>query len=116
MYTQRPARIGAGPLREPLADLTKGAPVNKSELVDLIADRADLSRASAARALDAALEGIVEALRSGDQVALVGFGTFAVKDRSERQGRNPQTGEAMTIAASRTPGFKPGKALRDALN
>jgi DNA-binding protein HU-beta len=90
--------------------------VNKSELVDFIAQKADISKASAARALDAALEGISGALGAGDTVGLVGFGTFAVKSRPERQGRNPKTGETMTIAASRTPGFKPGKALRDALN
>jgi DNA-binding protein HU-beta len=90
--------------------------VNKAELVDLIADKADISKASAARVLDATLEGIVAALRDGDQVALVGFGTFSVKQRAERQGRNPKTGEAMTIAASRSVGFKPGKTLRDAIS
>ncbi|MCB1631598.1 MAG: HU family DNA-binding protein [Pseudomonadales bacterium] len=90
--------------------------MNKAELVDLIADKADISKASAARVLDATLEGIVAALRDGDQVALVGFGTFSVKQRAERQGRNPKTGEAMTIAASRSVGFKPGKTLRDAIS
>jgi DNA-binding protein HU-beta len=89
--------------------------VNKAELIDLIADKADISKASAARALDAALDGIVSALRGGDQVALVGFGTFAVKERAERQGRNPQTGETMTISASRTASFKPGKAFKEAI-
>jgi len=89
--------------------------VNKAELIDLIADKADISKASAARALDAALEGIVSALRGGDQVALVGFGTFSVKERAARQGRNPQTGETMLIAASRNATFKPGKALKDAV-
>ena len=90
--------------------------MNKADLTKLIADRADISNASAARALDAALEGITEALKGGDQVALLGFGTFTVKDRAARQGRNPQTGETMNIAASRVAGFKPGKAIRDALN
>lgn len=90
--------------------------MNKADLVDLIADKADISKASAARALEAALAGITDALRAGDQVALIGFGTFAVKQRAERQGRNPKTGELLNIAASRSPGFKPGKALRDALN
>jgi DNA-binding protein HU-beta len=90
--------------------------VNKSELIDVIADKADISKASAARALDAAIEGITTALRAGDQVVLVGFGTFQVKARAERQGRNPQTGATMTIEASRVPGFKAGKALRDAVN
>jgi DNA-binding protein HU-beta len=89
--------------------------VNKNELVDLIADKADISKYSAARALEAAIAGITDALRAGDQVSLVGFGTFAVKQRAERQGRNPKTGELLNIAASRSPGFKPGKALRDAL-
>lgn len=89
--------------------------MNKAELIDLIADKADISKASAARALDAALDGIVSALRGGDQVALVGFGTFAVKERAERQGRNPQTGETMTISASRTASFKPGKAFKEAI-
>jgi DNA-binding protein HU-beta len=95
---------------------TQGHTVNKAELVDLIADKADISKASAARALEAALAGITDALRAGDQVSLVGFGTFAVKQRAERQGRNPKTGELLNIAASRSPGFKPGKGLRDALN
>ncbi len=90
--------------------------MNKTELVDLIADKADISKSSAARALEAAIAGITDALRAGDQVSLVGFGTFAVKQRAERQGRNPKTGELLNIAASRSPGFKPGKALRDALN
>ena len=93
-----------------------GNSVNKAELVDLIADKADISKASAARVLDATLEGIADALREGDQVALVGFGTFSVKHRAERQGRNPKTGESMTIAASRNASFKPGKMLRDALS
>ena len=90
--------------------------MNKSELIEVIADKADISKASAGRALDAALDGITAALKGGDQVALVGFGTFAVKERSERQGRNPQTGESMVISASRNPSFKPGKALKDAVN
>jgi DNA-binding protein HU-beta len=93
-----------------------GVDVNKSDMIDLIADKSDISKASAARALDAMLEGITAALRNGEQVALVGFGTFAVKDRAERQGRNPQTGATMVIKASRIPGFKPGKALKDAVN
>lgn len=92
-----------------------GISVNKAELIDLIADKADISKASATRVLDAALEGIVAALRDGEQVALVGFGTFSVKQRAERQGRNPKTGEPMLIAASRTASFKPGKMLRDAI-
>ena len=90
--------------------------MNKAELIDVIADKADISKASAARALDAALEGIVSALRGGDQVALVGFGTFSVKERAERQGRNPQTGAEIKISASKAPKFVAGKALKDAVN
>jgi DNA-binding protein HU-beta len=97
-------------------ELIKDISVNKAELIDVIADKADISKASAARALDAALEGIVSALRGGDQVALVGFGTFSVKERAERQGRNPQTGATMLISASRNATFKPGKALKDAVS
>lgn len=85
-------------------------------MIDLIADKCELTKSQAGRALDAMLEGITAALRNGEQVALVGFGTFAVKDRAERQGRNPQTGATMVIKASRIPGFKPGKALKDAVN
>ena len=90
--------------------------MNKSELVDRIATASDLSRASAARALDAALDAITDSLKQSDPVALVGFGTFSVKDRAARAGRNPQTGEAINIAASRVPSFKAGKGLKDALN
>ncbi len=90
--------------------------MNKSELIDSIAESADLSKASATRALDAALDGIVKALKSGDQVVLIGFGTFSVKDRAARTGRNPQTGAPIEIAAAKIPGFKAGKALKDAVN
>jgi len=90
--------------------------VNKAELVDAIADSADLSKAGASRALDAVISSITDALKEGDQVALVGFGTFTVKDRAARTGRNPQTGEPLEIAAAKVPGFKAGKALKDAVN
>lgn len=90
--------------------------MNKSELIDAIAEAADLPKSSAARALDAALDAIVGALKKGDTVALVGFGTFAVKERAARTGRNPQTGAEIQIKASKAPGFKPGKGLKDALN
>ncbi|MFZ5697190.1 MAG: HU family DNA-binding protein [Pseudomonadota bacterium] len=90
--------------------------MNKSELVDRIAERADLSKADAGRALDAAIEAITGALKGGDQVALIGFGTFVVKDRAARTGRNPQTGKEIAISASKAPAFKAGKALKDALN
>jgi len=90
--------------------------VNKSELIDAIADAADLSKASATRALETTLDTITDALKEGDSVALVGFGTFQVKDRAGRTGRNPQTGAAMEIPAAKVPSFKAGKALKDALN
>lgn len=90
--------------------------MNKSELIDRIAESADLSKADAVRALDATIEAITAALKGGEQVALVGFGTFVVKERAARTGRNPQTGKEIAIAASKAPTFKPGKALKDALN
>lgn len=90
--------------------------MNKSELIEKVAAAADLPKAAAGRALDAVLETVTEALKEGDSVVLVGFGTFAVKDRAARTGRNPQTGEAIEIPAAKVPGFKPGKALKDAVN
>tara|TARA_R100000306_G_scaffold62589_1_gene74890 strand:+ start:16258 stop:16530 length:273 start_codon:yes stop_codon:yes gene_type:complete len=90
--------------------------VNKSELIDAVAESADLSKAAAGRALDAILDSVTDTLAKGDQVTLIGFGTFAVKERSARTGRNPQTGKAIDIAASKVPSFKPGKALKDAVN
>jgi DNA-binding protein HU-beta len=90
--------------------------VNKTELIDRIAESADISKASAGRALDAALEAITDSLKQADPVALVGFGTFTVRDRAARTGRNPQTGQPIQIAAAKVPAFKPGKALKDALN
>ncbi len=90
--------------------------MNKSELIDQIAEAADISKASAGRALDAALDAIVDSLKKADPVSLVGFGTFVVRDRAARTGRNPQTGAPIQIAAARVPAFKPGKALKDALN
>ncbi len=90
--------------------------MNKTELIDAIAAAADLPKASAGRALDAVIDSITEALTKGDQVSLVGFGTFAVKHRAAREGRNPQTGQTIQISASNVPGFKAGKALKDAVN
>ena len=90
--------------------------MNKSELIDAIALSADISKAAAGRALEATVDSITEALQAGDQVALVGFGTFQVKDRAARSGRNPQSGETIQIKASKVPGFKAGKALKDAVN
>jgi DNA-binding protein HU-beta len=90
--------------------------VNKSELIDAIAASADISKAAAGRALDAMVEAVTDALKSGDQVTLIGFGTFAVKDRAARTGRNPQTGATIKIEAAKVPSFKAGKALKDAVN
>lgn len=90
--------------------------MNKTELVDRIAEAADISKASAGRALDAALDAITDSLKEADPVSLVGFGTFTVRERAARTGRNPQTGEPINIAAAKVPAFKPGKALKDALN
>lgn len=90
--------------------------MNKSELIDAIAQSADLTKAAAARALDAVTQSITDALNEGDQVTLVGFGTFSVKDRAARTGRNPRTGEEIEIKASKVPSFKAGKTLKDAVN
>ena len=87
--------------------------MNKSDLVDAVASSADVTKASAGRAVDAVLDSIGDALGKGDTVSLVGFGTFSVRHRAAREGRNPQTGAAMHIAASKVPGFKAGKGLKD---
>jgi len=90
--------------------------VNKQELIDNIASSADITKADAGRALDSVLDSITGALKGGDSVVLVGFGTFSVRDRKARIGRNPQTGQAIQIAAAKVPAFKAGKALKDAVN
>ncbi len=90
--------------------------MNKQELIEAVASSADLSKADAARAVDSVVDNITDALKKGDQVTLVGFGTFSVKERAARTGRNPQTGQTIQIAASKMPGFKAGKALKDAVN
>lgn len=90
--------------------------MTKTELVDFIAEEADLTKADATRALDAVVKGIIEGLKENGKVTLVGFGTFSAKKRDERVGRNPQTGEAVKIAARVVPGFKAGNKLKDALN
>jgi len=90
--------------------------VNKSELIDAIAAGADISKAAAGRALDSMLGSVTDSLQKGEQVSLVGFGTFSVKERAARQGRNPKTGETIQIKAAKVPGFKAGKALKDAVN
>ncbi|MFA7386640.1 MAG: HU family DNA-binding protein [Thiohalobacteraceae bacterium] len=90
--------------------------MNKAELIEVVAEAADLNKATATRAIDAMLNGIADALKKGEQVALVGFGTFEVRERAARAGRNPQTGETINIKASKAPAFKAGKALKDAVN
>ena len=91
--------------------------MNKADLIDAVAEDSDLTKTSAARALDSAIENITNALKGGNSVTLVGFGTFTVRQREARMGRNPRTGEAIQIKAGRVPpGFKAGKALKDVLN
>ncbi|MDH3688564.1 MAG: HU family DNA-binding protein [Gammaproteobacteria bacterium] len=90
--------------------------MNKAELIDVVVSSVDVTKADAARAVDAVFDGITKTLRKGDTVTLVGFGTFSVSKRAARVGRNPRTGESISIAASKTPKFKAGKALKDAVN
>ncbi len=90
--------------------------MNKSELIEAIAASADIPKAAATRALDAMVDTVTESLKSGDTVSLVGFGTFSVKERAARTGRNPQTGEPIQISAAKVPTFKAGKALKDSVN
>ena len=90
--------------------------VNKQELIDAVAESADLPKASATRAIDAVLESITGALKKGDSVSLVGFGSFNVKARPARAGRNPQTGATINIPAANVPSFKAGKAFKDSVN
>ena len=90
--------------------------MNKAELIDAVAKKTELSKKDAEKAMKAFTDVIAEQLKKGDKVQLVGFGTFEVSERAAREGRNPQTGETMTIAASRSPKFKAGKALKDAIN
>jgi DNA-binding protein HU-beta len=90
--------------------------MNKNDLVDAVAERTGLARSDAARAIEAVLGAVTDALKAGDTVALSGFGSFVAKTRAARTGRNPRTGETLSIPASRAPAFKAGKALKDALN
>lgn len=90
--------------------------MNKSQLIDKIAVDADISKAAAGRVLDALIASVTESLQAGDEVVLVGFGTFSVRDRAERVGRNPKTGKEITIAAAKVPGFRAGKSLKGAVN
>lgn len=90
--------------------------MNKAELIDAVANSADLSKTAAGRAIDGAIAAITKALKKGDSVTLVGFGTFSVRKRAARTGRNPRTGEPIKIRAMKVPGFKAGKTLKDAIN
>lgn len=90
--------------------------MNKSELIDSIAASADISKAAAGRAVDATIEAVKKAMKKGDMVTLVGFGTFYVGKRAARIGRNPRTGEAIKIKAAKVPKFRAGKGLKDAIN
>jgi len=90
--------------------------MNKTELINAIAEESGLTKADAGRALDATLSSVTAALKGGDSVSLIGFGTFAVKARAARAGRNPQTGETIQIKASNIPSFKAGKTLKDSVN
>jgi DNA-binding protein HU-beta len=90
--------------------------VNKNELVDAVAGLANLKKLEAEQTVDAVFGAIVAALKQGDEVRIVGFGTFSVSARAASEGRNPRTGEKMTIAASKQPKFRAGKGLKDALN
>lgn len=90
--------------------------MNKTELVAIMAEKADLSKKDAEKALNAFVEAVEAALEKGDKIQLVGFGTFEVRERAARTGRNPQSGEEIKIPAAKSPAFKPGKALKDAVN
>lgn len=90
--------------------------MNKNEFIDKVADMADMSKSDAERAVNAVLDAVTNALKSGDDVRLVGFGTFSAAQRKAREGRNPRTGETIQIAASIQPKFSAGKGLKDALN
>lgn len=90
--------------------------MNKAELIDSISFKTGLSKADAGRALNATIDSITDSLKSSGEVVLVGFGSFTVKERAARTGRNPKTGEPLEIAAAKIPNFKPGKPLKDAVN
>ena len=90
--------------------------MNKTEFIAAVAEKAEISKKDSEKALKSFVDVVAEQLKAGDKVQLVGFGTFEVSERAAREGRNPQTGETMTIAACKAPKFKAGKALKDAIN
>jgi DNA-binding protein HU-beta len=120
--SQSAAQLTGPPLRSKLSGesirhtRSGGLPVNRNELVDTVAGKTELRKAEASKAVDAVFDAIAEALKGGDEVRLVGFGTFSVASRAASEGRNPRTGEKIKIAASKQAKFKPGKGLRDSLN
>lgn len=89
--------------------------MNKTEFINAVAAKGELDKKAAEKAVNAVFGAVTDALKAGEKVQLVGFGTFEIKERAEKQGRNPKTGETMTIAASKLPAFKAGKALKDAV-
>jgi len=95
--------------------ISMGGNMTKVELIDKMAKDADISKAAAQKAMDSFMDGIKKALKKGNKVTLVGFGTFSVAKRAARKGRNPQTGETIKIKASKSPKFKAGKAFKDAI-
>ena len=90
--------------------------MNKTDLINSVAEKAELTKKDATQAVDAVFDTILNALKAGGTVQLIGFGNFEVRERAARKGRNPQTGEEIEIAASKVPAFKPGKALKEAVN
>jgi DNA-binding protein HU-beta len=100
----------------PKTNTKESALMNKSELIEAIAAEADVPKAQAGRVLDAMVSVVGTALAEGQQISMVGFGTFLVRERPARSGRNPRTGDTIEIAASKTPSFKAGKALKDKVN
>ncbi|UWX03620.1 HU family DNA-binding protein [Pseudoxanthomonas sp. NC8] len=115
--TNRVARNGADPSTHLAAQPHREQRrMNKTDLIDAVSGEAEVTKAEAARAVDAVINSITKALKKGDAVTLVGFGTFQVRKRAARTGRNPKTGETIKIKASKNPAFKAGKALKDAVN
>lgn len=92
-----------------------GILMNKTDLINAVAEASDLSKKDAGKAVDAVFQTIMDSLKAGEKVQIIGFGNFEVRDRAARKGRNPQTGEEIEIPASKVPAFKPGKALKDAV-
>ena len=112
----KPRYLANYPVGEPNFSYRRDMEVNKTELVSAVAEKANLTKKESERVINALFASIEEALSQGDKVQLVGFGTFEVRDREARKGRNPQTGEEIEIPATKVPAFKAGKALKDAVS